>query len=76
MAYFTNTAPVAWPLSFLARIGKGLESLFLSLAIAGSYDARMSEIEKLQSLSDEALAEKGLKRDEIVHYVYRDLFYI
>lgn len=76
MTYFTNTAPIAWPLGILSAIGRFFTSLFLSLSIAANYDARMLEIERLRRLSDEQLAEKGLKRDDIVRYVYRDLFYL
>lgn len=35
---------------------------------------RIAEVRRLQALSDAALAERGLARDRIVHFVFRDLF--
>lgn len=34
--------------------------------------ARMREIERLSAKSDAQLAQLGLRRDEIVHHVFRD----
>ncbi|OSQ51018.1 DUF1127 domain-containing protein [Marivita geojedonensis] len=36
---------------------------------------RIREVERLQALSDEALAKKGLKREDIVRHVFRDVFW-
>ncbi len=30
----------------------------------------------LQSLSDEDLAKRGITRDEIAHYVFKDVYYV
>ncbi|WP_306152575.1 hypothetical protein [Roseovarius sp. MMSF_3281] len=54
---------------FLTSLARGFE--------AHAYAAsRRDKIEALQAKSDAELAELGIKRDEIVHYVYRDLFYM
>jgi uncharacterized protein YjiS (DUF1127 family) len=50
---------------FFARIGQGFNA-WLELR------SRREQIEKLFALSDTELAARGLKRDEIVQYVFRD----
>jgi len=76
MAYVVNSSPLTWPLGVVFAIGRFFKTIFLSAAIAGSYDSRMRDIEKLNRLSDEQLASMGLKRDEIVRHVYQALFYL
>lgn len=48
-------------------------ALRLGLSMQASANARMHEIQTLSALSDEDLAARGLKRDEIPRYVFRDL---
>ncbi len=36
---------------------------------------RLRAVKALQALSDTQLAERGIKREEIVHHVFRDTFY-
>jgi hypothetical protein len=56
--------------SFLAGIGARLEA-FLEFAYQSSRMARMSaEVERLQALSDDQLARRGLSRDGIVRHVF------
>lgn len=50
--------------------------IFNALARISEADARAKEAEYLMSLSDAALAQKGLKRDEIARYVFRDIWYL
>lgn len=76
MAYAANSAFVAWPLGILAAIKRAFESVFLAMSVASSYDARLKDIERLQRMSDNQLAEMDLKREDIVRYVYRDLYYV
>lgn len=47
-----------------------------SLINAGEASSRLPKIEALRAKSDAELAEMGLKRDEIVHFVFKDLFYL
>jgi hypothetical protein len=35
---------------------------------------RIDEVRRLQALSDAELAERGIARDRIAHFVFRDLF--
>ena len=37
---------------------------------------RVKRVHVLHSLSDKELADRGLKREELVHYVYRDSPYV
>ncbi len=39
-------------------------------------NGRVEEMERLNALSDEALAKKGLKREDIVKHVMGDLLYL
>ncbi|WP_300520483.1 hypothetical protein [Aliiroseovarius sp.] len=39
-------------------------------------NSRVQMVERLNAKSDAELAEIGLKRDEIVHHVFRDLYYL
>jgi hypothetical protein len=35
---------------------------------------RIAEVRRLQAMSDAELAERGIARESIVHFVFRDLF--
>ena len=37
---------------------------------------RFEQVQILQAKSDEELAAMGIKRDDIVHHVFKDLYYI
>ena len=55
--------------AFFAKIGKALIS-------GGAAQARFDQVQALQAKSDAELAKMGLKRDEIVHYVFRDMLHL
>lgn len=44
-----------------------------AFAFAGDAQARFDEIVRLQALSDDGLARRGIARDDIVRHVYGDL---
>ena len=50
--------------------------LFSWLTHIAETNARVQEVERLQSLSDAELAKKGLKREDIARHVFRDILYI
>ncbi|MBN9887764.1 DUF1127 domain-containing protein [Salipiger abyssi] len=54
---------------FLSAIGH----MFVSI---GEANPRLKRVEALQRLSDAELAEKGLRREDIVRHVFQDLFYV
>lgn len=75
MATENTNIPVTFTLSFssfflgaLSRIGSGIEWLMDNSAGA----MRAKKVQALHALSDAELAERGLKREEIVMYVFRD----
>ncbi|EPX75672.1 hypothetical protein [Salipiger mucosus] len=53
----------------LTRIFDGLISL-------AEKNQRLRQADKLSAMSDAELARRGLRRDEIVHHVFRDQLYI
>jgi uncharacterized protein YjiS (DUF1127 family) len=58
---------------FFARFTAKLADLIESIALSGS---RAQLIEELNNLTDAELAAKGLRRDDIVRYVFADKMYI
>ena len=57
----------------LNRVFNGVLNFLVSISTAQS---RVRQIEFLCALTDEELAERGLSRQDIVRYVYRDAYYI
>jgi hypothetical protein len=60
--------------AFLARIGAGIGAGFAAVILRDLANARRSalEAERLTALSDAELARRGLRRDQIVQYVFRN----
>jgi hypothetical protein len=61
------------PLAAIAGVFSAIGGFFTSVAMA---NARYQQIIELQNLTDEELSERGLTRDEIVHHVFSDAYYI
>lgn len=72
MAIQTNAyspwLPAAYD-SFFTKLGQGLNSYIETRS-------RRAEIAALEAMSDEELAQVGITRDRIVHYVFRDLVWV
>ena len=64
----TAQAVTTW--SPLASLTRGLSAIFSGLVNIGEANPRFQQIQKLQAMSDEQLAKKGLKRDDIVMHVF------
>ncbi len=62
--------------SVFTAIGHAATSVVTTLIKAGEASARTSQIDALRAKSDAELAEMGLKRDQIVEYVFKDLMYL
>ncbi|MEQ6247459.1 hypothetical protein ABMC89_01065 [Sulfitobacter sp. HNIBRBA3233] len=60
----------------LAQLGSFLSRVNLALMESSSGAARVRRIEALNAKTDEELAVMGLKRDEIVYHVFKDLYYV
>lgn len=58
----------------LTRISEFFSSMAVSLQVANESQARLDQIQRLQSKTDDELAAIGLTRDDIVRHVYRDMF--
>lgn len=52
---------------------KGVALVVKSLGVSASMDARLTEIDRLQALSDQDLAARGLTREGIVAHVFADV---
>lgn len=63
-------------LSVFSAVGRFLASVGTALMVSSSYNARAQKVQALQAKSDAELAEMNIKRDEIVHHVFRDLYYV
>ena len=61
--------------SILASIGLFFSSFFDALVAIGEANPKVRQAQALMALSDEELDQRGLKRDEIAHYVFADNFY-
>jgi hypothetical protein len=70
MATLTTNTTVRNP---LAALGAAVLHWFETYADAKS---RRAEIEALEAKTDAELAEMGLKRDRIAHYVFSNLYYV
>ena len=53
-----------------------LDGLTRGMSQVVEANSRIREVERLQALSDEALAAKGIRRDNIVRHVFRDLYWL
>ncbi len=60
----------------LHGIGGLFSSIFDVMLNLAESNRRAKEIERLNAMSDEQLAARGLKRTDIVRYVFRDMLYI
>ena len=65
MATITANTALRTAPSMMERLGAAFSAYLDALA-------RTDQVDRLNDLSDEALAAKGLRREDIVRYVYRD----
>ena len=70
MAHITHSAPAH------GRFGNILAHIGAALTTITESNHRVQQAQRLHQMSDAELAELGLKREEIAHHVFRDLFYI
>jgi hypothetical protein len=79
MALEQTDAPVVMNISlrgFFLALGQRFERGLEWLIAHSSGEARVRRVRALQALSDAELAKRGLKRDEIVLFVFRDVCYL
>ena len=74
MAYLTETAPS--PNRIIASAKRILAALGRAVVTNAEAEARLGKINALQAKSDAELARLGIARDDIVHHVFRDIYYV
>lgn len=47
-----------------------------ALAVNATAEARLQQVQRMQSMTDAELARMGVQRDKIVQYVFRDIYMI
>ncbi|WP_050929251.1 leucyl-tRNA synthetase [Aestuariivita boseongensis] len=68
----TNTNSAAWGFS----LGGVFRAMGEALVTLSETNSRVRRVEALQALSDDQLAAKGLKREDIARHVFGDMFYL
>jgi uncharacterized protein YjiS (DUF1127 family) len=69
----TNAAAIGRPANPLTRLFERIGKALVAMSMA---NGRLRHVEALNALSDEALARRGLKRADIVHHVFRDVYWM
>lgn len=62
--------------NFFEAVGAFFVQLGLSFSLATAAEQRFAQVQALQAKSDEELAAMNLRRDDIVHTVFKDLYYL
>ena len=62
--------------SLFAPIRAFFSAFGRAMIVAAENSSRMRRIEAFNAMTDEELAERGLKREDIVRHVFRDLMYV
>lgn len=62
--------------NFFAAIGNFFAQLGSSMTLAASAQARFDQVQALQAKTDAELAAMKINRNEIVHIVFKDLYYV
>lgn len=57
-------------------LGRMLSALGQAMIAHMERHSRLEQIRRLQALTDAELAAKGLRREDIPRYVFRDVFYV
>ncbi|EAQ47001.1 MAG: hypothetical protein BM560_12245 [Roseobacter sp. MedPE-SWde] len=71
-AYFANQSA----LGIVTLLAKPFTALGKGLVALGEANSRYQKLNALMELSDAELAKRNLKRDELVHHVFSDSYYI
>lgn len=61
---------------FAAGASRAFEGAINFLVSISTSSSRARQIEALSRLSDAQLAERGMKREDIVRHVFRDVYYV
>ncbi|KIN61547.1 hypothetical protein Z945_2539 [Sulfitobacter noctilucae] len=61
---------------FFAGIGAWFGQIAQNMAMASEGQRRVNQVHALQDLSDDQLKRLNIRRDDIVHHVFGDLYHI
>ncbi|MBD3678400.1 MAG: hypothetical protein HUJ27_08360 [Rhodobacteraceae bacterium] len=70
------TTNISGGISLRERLSQIVARIVAALDAYAEVKSRSAELDRLMALSDEELAARGMRRDEIPHYVFRDLYYV
>ena len=73
MAYTTQGTQ---SFGFLSAVRQFFSNVGVAMIAAAENSPRMKKISALQSMTDAELAERGIRREDIVRIVYQDVMYI
>ena len=73
MAVYSEVPTTSVFAAAVDRIASTIVDFAVSLSTS---QTRYKQIEALSQLTDEDLAAKGLKREDIVRHVFRDVYYV
>jgi hypothetical protein len=71
----TTSAPFAAVQATLAHIGSFLLTVGRAMARNSSMQGRLDLVRALEAKTDDELAALKIRRDQIVHHVFKDLYY-
>ena len=71
-----TSAPFMSARTSLVQITAFFKSIGESILRAGEASSRIHRVEALRAKSDVELADIGIKREDIVHHVFKDLYYV
>lgn len=74
MAHVTNHAPAHG--SVLAPINRFFAAIGDALVNMAESSSKMRQVKALSALSDEELAKRGLRRQDIARYVFADSYWV
>ncbi|WP_298861436.1 DUF1127 domain-containing protein [uncultured Sulfitobacter sp.] len=60
----------------LAQLTSLFKSIGNAIVRASEASSRIKRVEALRAKSDVELADMGIERDDIVHHVFKDLYYV
>lgn len=79
MAYTTHHTASAAPaslVSVLKILAKPFVAIGNLLVAMGEANDRSRKVQDLMAMSDAELAERGIKRDQIVQHIFSDVYYL
>lgn len=76
MAHITHTETRSFLDGVTARIGAGFAAIGRFLVYIAEAQSRVEQVKRLDAMSDAQLKARGIRRDQIVHHVFRDVYYL